>query len=95
MKLKVLKRQNVEIETDLELPVYLYFQDELSYDKVVKITENERVEISYTYGGLSISTEHNFFVEDWEISKTNLTTEKHFLEIYNEALKSFSECVLR
>lgn len=95
MKLKVLKRQNVEIETDLELPVYLYFQDELSYDKVVKITEKERIEIAYTYGGLSISTEFNFFVEDWEVNKINLTTEKHFMEFYNEALKSISDCVLR
>lgn len=94
MKLKVLKRQTVEVETDLELPVYLYYQDELSNDKFVKLTDKQRIEISYTYGGYSISVESYFSVEDWEIHETNLTTEKHFIECYNEAIKSISDCVL-
>ena len=94
MKLKVLKRQTVEVETNLELPVYLYYQDEFASDKFVKITDKKRIDISYTYGGYSISTESYFSVEDWEIREFNLTTEKHFMESYNEAIKSISDSVL-
>jgi hypothetical protein len=94
MKLKVFKRQSIEIETDLEFPVYLYFQDELSNDTLIKITEKEKITIKYGYGELSISVESNYFIEDWQVNKINLTNEKHFIDSYQEALKTISECVV-
>ncbi len=44
MKLKTIKRDITEIETELELPVYLYFQDEFCNDELIMISDN------YIYG---------------------------------------------
>ena len=65
MKIKVIKREYKEVETDLELPVYLYFQDELCNDELVKITEKEKITITHYYTGFSISVETNFKIEDF------------------------------
>ncbi len=94
MKLKVFKRKSIEIKTDLEFPVYLYFQDELSNDTLIKVTEKEKITIKYGYGELSISVESNYFIEDWQVNKRNITTEKHFMDSYQEALKTISYCVV-
>ena len=92
MKLKVTKREYKEVETDLDLPVYLYFQDELCNDELVKITEKEKITVKYDYNILTISVETNFIVEDF-IFESCQTTEKHFNEIYSEALKYLTDAV--
>lgn len=86
MKLKVLKRENKEVETDLELPVYLYFQDEFSNDEVVKITERARITIKFDFSGVTISVDERYFVEDYEVNERNLTSEEHFNELYTSAM---------
>lgn len=86
MKLKVLKRENKEVETDLELPVYLYFQDEFSNDEVVKITEKGKVTVKFDFSEVTISVSTNFFVEEHHVNERNLTSEEHFNELYSSAL---------
>lgn len=92
MNLKIVKRAFTEVETDLELPVYLYFQDELGMDELVKITEQEKITIKYSYHSLTILVENNFIVEEWSI-KNSLTNEEHFNQVYLEALKELSDSV--
>jgi hypothetical protein len=92
MKLKIIKREYREIETDLELPVYLYFQDELCNDELVKISEKEKITIKYYYNSFSITVETDFHIEDLNFERC-LTTEKHFNETYSEALKQLSDSV--
>lgn len=86
MKLKVYKSEVKEIETDLDLPIYLYFQDEFCYDELVKVTEKGKITIKYEPNSLSISSERGIKIVDYYINKRNLTTEKHFNEAYEEAL---------
>ena len=92
MKLKIIKREYKEVETNLELPVYLYFQDELCNDELVKITEKEKITIKYDYNSFIISVETNFTIEDLNFERCQ-TTEKHFNETYLEALKHLSDAV--
>ena len=92
MKLKIIKRKYKEVETNLELPVYLYFQDELCNDELVKITEKEKITIKYDYNSFIISVETNFKIEDLNFERCQ-TTEKHFNETYSEALKQLSDAV--
>jgi hypothetical protein len=92
MKLKVIKREILKVETDLELPVYLYFQDELCNDELVKITEKEKITIKYNYDSLIISVETNFIIEDLNFER-HLTTENHFNETYSEAIKQLYDVV--
>jgi len=93
MKLKIIKRECKEVETNLDLPVYLYFQDESCNDELVKITEKEKITIKYDYDRLTISVETNFAIEDLNFERCQ-TTEKHFNETYREALKQLSDAVL-
>jgi hypothetical protein len=87
MKLKTIKRTNTIIETDLDLPVYLYFQDEFDYDELIKITDKEKITILYEVNKLSIIVETNFIIDNNYINnKSNITTEEHFNYVYNQAL---------
>lgn len=89
MKLKVIISQ--EVETQYELPVYLYFQDELCYDTVVKLEEYEgrlvKTMVQYSRKGVQISKVHNSTVN--EFSNLAVTTGEHFNEVYQTALKQF------
>lgn len=87
MKLKVLKRENKEVETDLELPVYLYFQDEFCNDEVVKITDRAKVTVKFDLiHGVSINVDEKYFVEEHHVNERNLTNEEHFNELYSSAM---------
>jgi len=91
-KLKVIKRKVEEIETNLDLPVYLYFQDEMGLDELVKITEHNKITIKHEWNQLTISIEENFQVENY-IFETCLTTEKHFNDVYLEAQSQLSNAI--
>lgn len=90
MKVKVIERSYKEVETDIELPVYLYFQDELCNDQLVAITDEGRLEIKFTYGSLIIEKSAVKAVEEHHL-KNNLTTKEHFMEVYREALRNISK----
>jgi hypothetical protein len=92
MKLKTIKREFKEIETDLELPVYLYFQDELCNDELIMITDEYQLKVKYSYRSLVIEKSESLAIEEQYVQH-NLTTKEHFLEIYNEALKSVSDAL--
>lgn len=92
MKLKTIKREFKEIETDLELPVYLYFQDELCNDELIMITDEYQLKVKYSYRSLVIEKSESLAIEEHYVQH-NLTTKEHFMEIYNEALKSVSDAL--
>lgn len=94
MKLKILKLEYKEIETNLDLPVYLYFQDEFCNDELVKITEKEKIVIKYDNDKFSISVERDFQIEDLNFERCQ-TNEKHFNKIYLEALQQLSDAVTK
>lgn len=86
MKLKIIKRESKEVETNLDLPVFLYFQDELGYDELVYITENKKTTVKYSRNNVIISVETNFIIEDLDF-ETCQTTEEHFDESLSDAIK--------
>jgi len=92
MKLKTIKREFKEIETDLELPVYLYFQDELCNDELIMITDEYQLKVKYSYRSLVIEKSESLPIEEHYVQHS-LTTKEHFMEIYNEALKSVSDAL--
>ena len=91
MKLKVIKTQHQETETEYELPVFLYFQDEMCYDTVVKLEEEEgrltKTMVQYSRKGVQISKAHNSVIN--EFSDKAITTKEHFNEVYQTALAQF------
>lgn len=59
MKLKRIENKRIETETEYELPVYLYFQDDDSiFEEYVKITENGSIRIVQSHGKFEII--HNY-----------------------------------
>lgn len=92
MKLKTIKREFKEIETDLELPVYLYFQDEFCNDELIMITDEYQLKVKYSYRSLVIEKSGSLPIEEHYV-KHNLTTKEHFMEIYNEAIKSVPDAL--
>lgn len=92
MKLKIIKREYKEVETNLELPIYLYFQDEYCNDELIKITNKEKITIKYSYNSFTISVETNFHIEELDFDRC-LTTENHFNKIYLNALKNLNDAI--
>lgn len=84
-KLKITKRKIEQIETEYELPVYLYFQDEMCNDTVIKVTENKAIIVFQENSSFGIKVDSDYLVEDYVLSKV-LTTEDHFNQVYKEAL---------
>lgn len=58
-KLKTVEFKRMEVETDLEYPVYLYFQDEMCYDEYRKIESDKITILKSNYRGFEISVEHS------------------------------------
>jgi hypothetical protein len=94
MKLKVIRRHHDEIETDIDLPVYFHYQDEMCYDTYVKITDRLKITIKREHFQHTIEVTTSFFVDEFEIqNKNNLTTEEDFKEFYNEFLESLNKVI--
>ena len=90
MKVKCKVRQVTEKELDLEYPYYLYFQDEMCNDELVKVFLNYEVVVKYEVGGLKIEKRWCPFYEEHQILN-NLTTEEHFDKVFKEAVEYLSE----
>jgi hypothetical protein len=90
MKLKIIKRKIETVETDLDFPVYLYFQDEFGQDELVKITEKCKLTIKWDLSSVNISVDYRFYVE--EFKENAITTKEHFEERYNDAMKQLAGC---
>ena len=90
MKVKCKVRQVTEKELDLDYPYYLYYQDEMCNDELVKVFHNYEIVVKYEVGGLKIEKRWCPFYEEHQIL-SNLTTEEHFNEVFNEAVEHLTE----
>jgi hypothetical protein len=85
MKLKITKRKVTHEETDIDLPIYLYTQDEACNDKYIKWDGVEQTIVEYNWLGFSISKyKTELYLEDYELR--NLVTEEEFNESFEEAV---------
>jgi hypothetical protein len=85
MKVKCKVREVREKELDLEYPYYLYFQDEMCNDELIKVFPEYEIVVKYEVGGLKIEKMRCPFYEEHQILN-NLTTEEHFEQVFKEAL---------
>jgi hypothetical protein len=53
------------------------------------ITDEYQLKVKYNYRSLVIEKSESLPIEEYYVQH-NLTTKEHFMEIYNEALKSVS-----
>jgi hypothetical protein len=90
MKLKIIKRKTETVETDIELPVYLYFQDEFCNDELVKITDKCKIAVKWDTSSVTISIDYRYYIDEFKLN--SITTKEHFDERYNDAIKQLSKC---
>jgi hypothetical protein len=85
MKLKITKRKVTQKETDIDLPIYLYTQDEACNDKYVKWDGVNQTIIEMSWFGITVSRfKEELHVEDYQLN--SLTTEEEFNERFEEAV---------
>ncbi len=89
MKLKVITHQ--EVETEHELPIFLYYQDELDYPTYIKIEEYKGKTMTTT-----VKVEHNkctisrdYDAAIYSFNEEALTKEEYFNEALKDALADF------
>lgn len=87
MKFKVYKRKIEQVETEYELPLYLYFQGELMEQEFYKITENGVIKLSFDFFGGKIEVMEEFIGEGKDY-KDDITTEEHFEEAFINFINS-------
>lgn len=82
MKLKRIENKRIETETEYELPVYLYYQDDDSlYDEYVKITEKGSIRIIQSHDKFEIiQNYHENYVTN-DITR-DITSEDNFNNAY-------------
>ena len=86
MKLKRIENKRIETETEYELPVYLYYQDDDSlYDEYVKITENGSIRIVQSHDKFEIIRNYNEKFVSHDIA-SHITSEGNFNNAYVEHL---------
>lgn len=87
MKVKCKVREISEKELDLEYPIFLYKQDELCQDTLIKLYPTYEVVVSYDIFGIKIEKRQNPFYEEYQILN-NLTTQEHFDDEFEQALQT-------
>ena len=76
MKVEILKR-NVEVkETELEYPIYLYTQVDGIENHYSKITEKERIDISFYLSKTTIEIKQRFLSPIEEYQLKNMTSKQ-------------------
>lgn len=84
MKVKTVEFKRIETETELDYPIYLYFQDDMCHDEVQKIEADKTTTIKYTMFGFEIKVERSDgCVNPLHIEKCQ-TTEEHYEEFFTE-----------
>ena len=92
MKLKYTKFLKEEVTTDIDLPIYFYYQDcDSLTEEYIKWDGKKQVIVSLDYFNYSVSL--SFFApKNLESAiEYNLTTEKIFTKALKETLKSIKE----
>jgi hypothetical protein len=87
MKLKYIEHSSEEVETDLDLPVYFYFQDELCNDELVMIAQNKAIIVKNSMFGNSIKERKSYHLMKHYL-RDNVTTKEHFDMTFKEVLES-------
>lgn len=86
-KLKITERKVTEKETDIDLPIYLYTQDEYCNDIYKKWDGKTQIVLEYFWFGFKIERSNSkLYIEDYQLR--NLCTESQFNEAYEEALNN-------
>ena len=88
MKLKTIEFTSVEIETDLDLPVYFYFQDELGGEELIMTGEKSHVKVSRGHGGCTFEVLYRPMMVSPHHLK-DLSTKEIFDEFFEEAQQDF------
>lgn len=91
--LHVVEFERKEIDSNLEFPVYLYYQDELCYDELVMITEMEKITVKRDQSRFKIEVDYNYQIDAWRISGDSITTKKHFDETMKEAMDNINNII--
>ena len=89
MKLKIIETKSETIETEFDLPVYFYYQDEDCHDEYVMVTEKEKISVKYTYFGFNISVANHYFLGENDL--TCITKKEYFDNFLKEALEDLSK----
>lgn len=93
MKFRIYKRKIEVVDTEYELPLYLYFQGELMEEEYYKITENGVIKLSFDLFGAKIETMEKFVGEDINY-KDDITTKENFEEAYNSIICAINEILV-
>ncbi len=85
MKLKITQRKVIQEETEINLPIYLYTQDEACNDTYTKWDGINQTIIEMSWFGITISRfENELYIEDHQLN--SLTTEEEFNKRFEEAI---------
>ncbi len=90
MKVKYKKYERVEtiVETDLEYPIYLYFQDECGNDTLIEVNEESYTEISLHYFSTKMEKHYTEYNLDENYLENNLTSKSHYMEAFKDFIES-------
>lgn len=89
MKLKITQRNITEKETDIDLPIYLYTQDEDCMDEYIKWDGKLQTIIKHNWFGYTVEKSNMpLYVEEHQLS--NLCTQNQFEEALDYVLKDLS-----
>jgi hypothetical protein len=91
-KVTVVENKRVVKETEYDYPVYLYFQDEDCNDELIMVTEKYQIRVKHDFLSLTIEKSEGFLLLEHYLNN-NQTTNTHFLDVYNEAIKFISDSV--
>lgn len=91
-KIKIKRNIITEIETEFEYPVYLYFQDDMCNDALIKVDEKYQISITTSMFETTIKKMTNFVIEEYYLIKYQ-TTKEHFDNTYMEVLKQINELI--
>lgn len=93
MKLKVTER-----ETDIDLPIYLHFQDKDYIDEYIRwdgrvqtIIKNNKAQLDW-FGHMIQEIEYPLYIDESQLK--NLCTESQFNKAFKETLESFSSQII-
>ncbi len=91
-KVKIIKSEIKEVETNLEYPIYLYFQYEDCHDEYIMVNSNNFVKVKEYYFGFTIEYGTLFNIEEHWL-KNNLTEKDFFDECLKEAIEFIKSVV--
>lgn len=90
MKLKLTQRAVTEKETDIDLPVYFYFQGETLDDEWIMWDGKNKITVKSDYNGMTVDKSRSkFYVEEYWTSR--ICSKEEFDETMERALKYFKK----